>query len=114
MSISKNKRNGIKSKIASTFRKATGGGWGNSPESVSTKDNPYNDYVDEILKKMKEYSDEIYSEQGCDSELEYTLDEIPMGITHPNEIVLPLFLKAGEYGLRVTFVCNENIRFTRI
>ena len=106
MSELKNKSDDIKhQKTANTFAEAMGKKVQHEPVFTSA-DSPYNDYVDNILRKAREYSE---NQQG--PLFDFVIDEIPTGINHPHEITTPIILKAGNYGLMVHSITRERIRF---
>ncbi len=97
---------------ASTFVEATGGGWGDSLDAVAVDGGEQADYVGEMLRRASEYARENGVEIG--EEFEYTITDIPCGITSPHEIVFGLMMRAGEYGLCPGPMLNEKAYFTRL
>ena len=97
---------------ADTFVEATGGGWSDSPEVVAGDGGSQADFVGQTLERARAYALENNIPVG--QEFEYTIADIPLGISSPHEILFGLMVRAGEQGLRANSVLNETVFFTRL
>lgn len=95
-----------------TFREATGGGWGEPADVIPGDGGAHADYVGRMLERAREQA--LASGVAVGQSFEFTLTEIPRGISDPNEIVFGLIMRAREAGLSPGVMKNETIKFTRI
>lgn len=95
----------------SSFVEATNGGWDDGPDRVRVDGGSRKDYVIEVLEAAVAYADEHGIKPG--ETFEYTLTNIPSGISSPLEIVIGIMYRAGEYGLLPGSAFNETFSFTR-
>jgi hypothetical protein len=96
----------------STFVDATGGGWSDSPEVVSTKGGSQADFVDQTLERAHAYA--LEHEVPVGSQFEFIITDIPVGISSPHEIIFGLMMEAHRYGLSADAIHNEKISFIRM
>jgi len=97
---------------ARTFVEATGGGWNDDRDVIPGDGGEHADYVGGVLRRASEYARENDIEIG--EEFEFTITDIPAGISSPHEIIFGLMMRAHEYGLRVGAIANETAYFTRM
>lgn len=96
---------------AQTFVEATGGGWRDSPNTVAADGGEHAGYVGEVLHQASEYAHD--QGIGVGEEFDYTITNIPRGITSPHEIMFGLMMRAQDYGLSASSMHDEKIRFIR-
>src|SRR5690606_13474182 len=84
-------------KTASTFVEATGGGWNDLPATVATDGGSQEGFVKEQLERARLYALENHIAIG--ESFEFTIDEIPVGLKSPHEIVFGMMMRANDYGL---------------
>lgn len=101
-----------KSGTADTFVEATGGGWSDLPETVSSDGGSQADFVGQTLERARAYALENNIPVG--EEFEFIITDIPVGVTSPHEIIFGLMMRAGEYGLISRVIANETAFFTRV
>lgn len=99
------------SDTAQTFVEATGGGWYDSPDVIAADGGNQSDYVDTVLRGARDYAQNHGIEVG--QSFDFTMTDIPMGITSPHEISFGIIVRASEYGLSANFVFDESVHFTR-
>jgi hypothetical protein len=100
------------SENSETFLQATGGGWSDPPEVISIDGGAQAGYVDLMLAQARAYA--LAKEIPIGQEFEFTITDIPNGISSPHEITFGLMMQAGRFGLEPGPVMNETVRFTRI
>lgn len=101
-----------KKKTADTFVEATGGGWGDSPDTIPIDGGSHADFVNETLRRAKQHA--VNRDVKVGEEFEYTITDIPRGISGPHEIVMGLMMQSGKVGLRFEYSRNEEVCFTRM
>lgn len=97
---------------ASTFVEATGGGWTDAPEVMAADGGANADYVGDVLRLARIHA--VSHSIPVGEEFEFTIANIPMGITSPHEIVFGLMMRAEEFGLSAGVMFDEKVTFTRI
>lgn len=101
-----------KKEVADTFAEAAGGSWGDAPDVIPGDGGQYADYVGETLQRAHAYA--LEHEIPIGQEFEFTLEDIPVGISGPHEIVFGLMMRAEEFGLSPGLMINESATFTRL
>lgn len=97
---------------AQTFVEATGGGW-QGPTGVIFGDGGNNaDFVKQTLERAHAHALEQQIPVG--QEFEFTITDIPVGISSPHEIVFGLMTQAKSFGLETGVVADEKVMFTRL
>lgn len=81
---------------ASTFVEATGGGWGDLPDSVPSDGGEQFDYVGQVLEQARAYAQQ--SKVPVGEEFQFTMTDIPVGIASPINIVFGIMMRAGGLG----------------
>lgn len=97
---------------AKTFVEATGGGWGDVPDVVAADGGSQKDFVRQTLEGAHRYA--VENNIAVGQRFEYTISDIPKGITGPHEIVFGLMMEAGRYDLMPGAMMDEVIEFTRL
>lgn len=95
---------------AETFVEATGGGWSDVPETVPDYGGSSVDYVMNVLVAAREEAQAV----PVGDYFDFTLTDIPRGITSPHEIVFGLMAQSVNYGLQIDYTHNETVRFRRV
>ena len=95
-----------------TFVEATGGGWGESPNTIAGDGGTQVDFVEQTLQSARQFA--ITHNIPVGKEFEYTIADIPAGISGPHEITIGLLMQAERYGLMPGAILNETAYFTRI
>ena len=97
---------------ASTFLEATGGGWSDAPDVIAINGGEDADYVGEMLSHARDFA--LANEIGIGERFEFTLTDIPVGITSPHEIIFGLMMRAHEVELSCEGTSDETICFIRM
>jgi hypothetical protein len=97
---------------ADTFVEATGGGWFDAPDRVAGDGGSQADFVGVTLERARNYA--LENDIPVGKEFEFTITEIPLGISSPHDIIFGLMMRAQEYGLSSNAVANETAFFTRL
>lgn len=97
---------------ADTFVEATGGGWSDLPETVAADGGSQADFVSRTLERARAYA--LENEIPVGQEFEFTITDIPAGITSPHEISFGLMMRASEQGLSSVAIFDEKAIFTRL
>jgi len=100
-----------KKETVETFVEATGGGWFDSPEVVAIDGGSQASFVDQTLERARAHA--LENKIPIGKEFEFTITDIPAGISGPHEIVFGLMVQAQRYGLTPGAVINEKAFFTR-
>lgn len=98
------------SNTTDTFVKATGGGWGDTPNIVPADGGSQKDYVESQLELAKQQAASV----AVGESFTYRLTDIPVGISGPHEIMFGMMMRSHEYGLMSGPMIDEKIEFTRI
>lgn len=95
---------------ADTFVEATGGGWSDAPDFVDASN--HDDFVADFLRRAHDYA--LQNEVKIGEEFQFTITHIPFGITSPHEIILPVMVRASEFGLSPVSMMGETAYFIRV
>ncbi|HET8883852.1 MAG TPA: hypothetical protein VFM68_00070 [Candidatus Saccharimonadales bacterium] len=93
-----------------TFREATGGGWGDPPETIASDGGDQKDFVETLLEQAQQQARESVE---IGESFDFAITNIPNGIAGPHEIVFGLMMQSSRYGLSCGVVTNESANFTR-
>lgn len=105
------KKSGPSPGTADSFVEATGGGWSDAPGIVAIDGGAQADFVGQTLERARAYA--LENDIPVGQEFEFTIADIPVGISSPHEIVFGLMMRAGEQGLSPGVIADEKAFFTR-
>lgn len=97
------------SSTSDTFLQATGGGWGDPPETIATDGGSQADYVGDQLAKAQAYAQQHVK---IGESFQFKLTAIPR-VMSPHEISFGMMMRACNYGLESGISMNETFTFTR-
>lgn len=106
------KKDSPSSGTADTFVEATGGGWSDPSNTVAGDGGAQADFVGQTLERARAHA--LENDIPVGQEFEFTITDIPAGISSPHEIIFGLMMRAGEYGLTSGAIANETAFFTRV
>jgi hypothetical protein len=98
--------------VADRFFKEADGGWPDLPDEVAADGGSQADFVKATLEHVLEYAKD--NDIAIGETFEFTIRDIPVGISNSLEIILGLTMQADKYGLLLSRIVDETATFTLV